>query len=73
MPLTTCGRGLKLVAKRAFDAKVARLAHPTKKLAAYAVKNGKVEGVPLNILIDAVLAAKNHFTHTGADFFVARG
>lgn len=66
------GRGLKLVAKKAFDEKVAKLANPTLKTANYTIVNGKVSGVPVSVLVDAVLARGNQFTQTSCSFMVAR-
>ena len=66
------GKGLKAVAKQAFDAKVARLARPQLKTATYNLVNGKVEGVPVGVLVDAVLAAGNTFNQTANKFYVAK-
>lgn len=66
------GGGLKMVAKRAFLAKVAKLANPARGAETYKVENGKVSGVPLNVLIDAIVASKNRFVNDGQTLIVAK-
>jgi hypothetical protein len=66
------GKGLKAVARKAFEDKVRTLANPTLKTATHTIVGGKVSGVPVNVLMDAVLAAGNSFQQTADKFYVAR-
>lgn len=72
MPVANVGKGLKLVAKRTFENKVRTLANPTSKVVTYDIVGGKVQGVPLNVLLDAVQAAQHHFHNDGMRLHIAR-
>jgi hypothetical protein len=72
MATSKIGGGLKAVAKKAFDSKVRTLANPTAKVVTYDIVDGKVQGVPLNVLLDAVTAARHHFNNDGNRLHIAR-
>lgn len=72
MTVANVGKGLKSVAKRTFDNKVRTLANPTSKVVSYDIVDGKVQGVPLNVLLDAVQAARHHFNNDGTRLHIAR-
>lgn len=66
------GRGLKSVAKAAFDVKVMHLANPVLKTATYVIVGDKVNGVPVSILTDAIVSRGHKFTLSADRLYVAR-
>jgi hypothetical protein len=64
------GRGLKMVAKMAFDKKLAKMASPTRKAETYTIVDGKVDGVPVSVLTDKVLELGNSFQQTADKLYI---
>lgn len=66
------GKGLSAVAKKAFDAKVCKLANITRQTESYVVINHKVHGVPVSVLTDKILEYGHKFQLTATMLYVAK-